>query len=95
MSGYAGWAIVEVMGHRTIIGEASEVEQFGTVMLRIDVPTDDGQVTQFYGGSSIFSLTPVTEATARDRLEQQRRWTHAPSRLELDEGDEFEDEWVS
>lgn len=32
------WAIVELMGHRTRAGWCSEIERFGTKMLRIDIP---------------------------------------------------------
>lgn len=33
------WAIVEIFGHRRHVGRCTEVERFGTQMLRIDVPT--------------------------------------------------------
>ena len=60
------WAIVELMGHRQRAGLCQQVEQFGAVMLRIDLPTDDGtEVTEFYGGSSIYAFRPCTEAVAR------------------------------
>lgn len=63
---WEGWAILELMGHRRIGGFVSEVSMFGTAMLRIDIPGDDGVVmTQFYSGSSIYCLTPTTEAMAR------------------------------
>lgn len=64
---YTGWAVVELMGHRRIAGHVSEAAQYGTAMIRIDVPTEDGQppITQFYGGNSIYCLSPVTEDVAR------------------------------
>lgn len=68
---YEGWAIVEIMGHRRIAGRVSEVEMYGTRMLRVDVPAggDDpagvDYVTQFYSGSAIYCVTPATEETAR------------------------------
>lgn len=106
---YEGWAIVELMGHRRIAGRVSQAEQYGTAMLRIDIPSqavactgasagwcpvhgdcvcknpddkndencplhskssshgeDDEQFqTQFYGGQSIYCLTPTTEEIAR------------------------------
>ena len=58
------WAIVELMGHRRLAGKVSEVEMFGTTLLRLDVPGTPGS-TQFYGGSSIYCLTPVSEDLAR------------------------------
>lgn len=61
---YAGWAIVELMGHRRIAGEVATVAQFGVEMLRVDIPTEP-PMTQFYGGSAIYCLTPCSEAVAR------------------------------
>lgn len=71
------WAIVELMGHRRLGGMVTEVERFGTKMLRIDIPPaeEDGQtLTQFYSGSSLYGLTIVDEETARGiaRANQQR-----------------------
>ena len=76
-----GWVIFEAMGHRKLAGEAREVLIAGVVVLRIDVPGDPA-VTQFYGGASIFCITPIDEATGR-RL--AAAWTSpAPvSRYEL------------
>lgn len=63
---YTGWAVVELMGHRRIAGHVSEAAQYGTAMVRIDVPGEDGStITQFYGGNSIYCLSPVTEDVAR------------------------------
>lgn len=63
---YTGWAVVELMGHRRIAGHVSEAAQYGTAMIRIDVPTEGGEpITQFYGGNSIYCLSPVTEDVAR------------------------------
>lgn len=64
----AQYAIVEIFGHRRHAGRIIEVEQFGTKMLRVDVPKDGdfdtGFTSHFYGGASIFSLTPCDLATA-------------------------------
>lgn len=68
------WARVEIFGHVRHHGLVSEVEQFGTRMLRVDVFTD-GDVpiaTHDYGGAAIFSVTPCTEAYARE-TEKTRR----------------------
>lgn len=85
------WAIVELMGHRKLSGRVSEVEQFGTKMLRIDIPGDaDDYATQLYGGGAIYCVTPTTEKTARAfaarfRPEPVTRWElPAPERDELD-----------
>lgn len=79
------WAIVELMGHRKIVGRISEEIRFGTVFCRIDVPevphgygeNAHGTIpafTQYYGGSSIYCLTPVSENIARliAQKDQQR-----------------------
>jgi hypothetical protein len=66
-----GWCVVELMGHRKIVGFVREVEMFGAKLMRIDVPgsetkdeTGPWQATQFYGGGSIYCITPTTAAMA-------------------------------
>lgn len=74
----AGWAIVELMGRRVIAGRVSEQVIAGAALLRVDIPGngDDVVATQFYGGSSIYCLTPCDEATARKQLRD--RWDLPP-----------------
>lgn len=65
---FEAWAILELMGHRRLGGFVREVQLAGAGFLRIDVPGDaEGEVhsTQFYPPSSVYCLTPVTEASAR------------------------------
>lgn len=63
---YEGWAVLELMGHRRLAGYVREVAQYGTAMCRLDVPVKDGEsITQFYPGTSIYCLSPVTEDVAR------------------------------
>jgi hypothetical protein len=59
------WAVVEIMGHVRVAGRVSEEARFGTVLLRVDIPTDDTFMTRYFGGSSIYSLSPCTEEIAR------------------------------
>ena len=63
------YAIIEVFGHRRLIGRVFEVERYGTKMLRIDIPKDGdfalGYTTQFYGGGSVFSETPCDLDTVK------------------------------
>ncbi len=69
------WVMLEIFGHRRHWGLLTEIERFGTKLARIDefVPdTADPVATHFYGGGSIFSVTPVTEETAR----KQVAWQH-------------------
>ncbi|MBV8781151.1 MAG: hypothetical protein JO353_07110 [Phycisphaerae bacterium] len=80
------WAVVEIMGHQRIAGRCSEQSIAGTNLLRVDVPSvefdrpawDGGGVekidgfTTYIGGSSIYRMTPCTEAVARKAVEQFR-----------------------
>ncbi|MCX6023328.1 MAG: acetyltransferase [Chloroflexi bacterium] len=61
------WAILEQMGHIRTAGLVSEVAMFGVAMGRIDIPHSegDGFTTQFFGGQSVYRLTPTTEEIAR------------------------------
>lgn len=66
---YEGWAILELMGHRKIAGRVSEVTVAGTQLIRVDVPgAEETVVTQYYGGSAIYCMTPCDEAAARETL---------------------------
>ena len=76
-----GWFIVELMGHRRLAGYLTEQTIAGAGFLRIDVPGTDGQpaATQFFAPSSVYALTPTTEATARrvaegSRVEPVKEW---------------------
>jgi hypothetical protein len=63
---YAGWAIVELFGHRRLAGRVAQVEQYGQAMLRLDVPSLDGtESTHFYGGGAVYGVHPTTEQIAR------------------------------
>lgn len=59
-----GWAIVELLGHRTVAGQLSVVTVADVRMLRLDIP-NDAPFTQFYPGGSVYCLTPTTEEIAR------------------------------
>lgn len=60
------WAIVELMGHIKIGGFVTEEELFGSKVGRIDIHTFDGLVvTQYFGGSGLYRLTPTTEEVAK------------------------------
>lgn len=75
------WAIVELMGHVKMAGRVTEEEHFGTKMGRIDIPSPDGEgfVTQWFGGASIYRVTPISEHAARvfaanNRPQPIHRW---------------------
>lgn len=88
------YAIIEIFGHRRLSGRVIEVEKFGTKLLRIDIPNkgsfENGFTTQFYGGASLFSVTPCDLAT----VEKANKPYESAGRLTYSEPSEtdFEDE---
>jgi len=63
---FGAWAILELMGHVKLAGFVTEEELFGSKMGRVDIPGEDGQtMTQYFGGHTVYRLTPVTEQVAR------------------------------
>jgi hypothetical protein len=92
---YEGWAVVELMGHRRLAGYVREVSMYGTAMLRVDVPGDDPATafaTQYYGGGSIYALTPCTEEIARN-LSKHARETPEAIRYALPEPKKCDEQW--
>lgn len=67
-SGFDGWAILELMGHRRLAGKLTEVSGGALAgFVRIDVPGEGDAVTatQFYAPAAVYCITPTTEETAR------------------------------
>lgn len=91
--GFEGWAILELMGHVRLAGRVTEESHFGVALGRIDIPTQsgDGYTTQYFGGASIYRLTPTTEEIARSIAVQNqpqpvRSWElPKPSALTVDQ----------
>lgn len=96
------YAIVEVLGHRTLVGRVEEVERFGTKLMAIE-PLFAGQLLPavLVGGSSIYQFTPCSAEVAA--LRQPKRDYQLPAsvraalppamlpataKLNEDEGDE-------
>lgn len=67
------YAIVEVLGHRTMVGRISEVERFGTKLCAIE-PLFAGELLPavLVGGSSIYQLTPCSAEVAHARAPKER-----------------------
>lgn len=62
------YAIVELMGHTTIVGRCAEIERFGTKLLAIEPIWEGGLLpTTFRGGSSIYAFTPCSKEVAQKR----------------------------
>jgi hypothetical protein len=60
------WGVLELMGHVKMAGFVTEEELFGGKIGRIDIPGEAGQaITQYFGGHTLYRLTPVSEAVAR------------------------------
>ena len=82
------YAILEVFGHRKHAGRVYEVERFGTKLCRIDIPKDGdfakGFTTHYYGGPSIFSMTPCDLGT----VERANKPYEPASRLTYDRDDD-------
>ena len=63
---FGTWAILELMGHVKLAGFITEEELFGGKMGRIDIPVEnDKNITQYFGGHTVYRLTPVTEQVVR------------------------------
>lgn len=88
------WAIVELMwngykvtGHVRIAGRVTEENRLGVVLGRIDIPTGNAEqeefVTQYFGGGSIYRLTPCDEATARAVAQENKSRPIEPYTLQM------------
>jgi hypothetical protein len=66
------YAIVEVMGHRTLVGRVEEVERFGTKLCSIQ-PLFGGKLLPavLIGGGSLYQFTPCTKEVAARRSPTQ------------------------
>lgn len=74
------YAIVEVLGHRTLVGRTSEVERFGTKMLAIEPIWQDELLPEvLIGGTSIYAFTSCSAEVAFKR--QAKRAYELPASL--------------
>ncbi|HWL48003.1 MAG TPA: hypothetical protein VNQ31_09845 [Sphingomonadaceae bacterium] len=66
------YAIVEILGHRTLVGRCEEVERFGTKMLSIE-PVFDGALLPavLIGGGSLYAFTRCSAAVALQRCHKE------------------------
>jgi len=68
---FDAWAVVEMLGHRVVVGRVTEQVIAGAGFVRVDVPHADAAaegwaMTRLIGTSSIYCITPLTERVARD-----------------------------
>jgi len=64
---FSEWCVVEIMGHQRYWGRVTEQTLGGASFIRVDVPNSDGGIaySKIFGASSIYCITPCTEAIAR------------------------------
>jgi len=73
------YAIVEILGHRTIIGRVEEVERFGAKLMSIEAVFNGGLLEPvMIGGSSIYQFTPCSAEVAEAR-QPKEDWQLPPS----------------
>jgi hypothetical protein len=72
---FGEWCILEIMGHQRYAGFVSEQAIGGSSFVRIDVPEVDGlpAFSKCFGAGSIYCITPVAEAIARDLVKKLRQ----------------------
>ena len=98
---FDNWAVVELMGHVRMAGRLTEQEMGGGKLLRIDVPgPNESFLTQYFGVSAIYRMTPCSEEVARTvALHNQPKPIYQfellppaapPSHPALEEGDRYE-----
>jgi hypothetical protein len=71
---YAGWAILELMGHRRLSGFLTEQTIAGAGMIRIDLPATDDHpaATQFYSPAAVYAITPASAETVQQAARLNR-----------------------
>ncbi len=62
------YAIVELLGHRMLVGRIAEIERFGTKLLQVE-PIFRGRLLDpvYHHGSAIYGLTPCSKSVAAKR----------------------------
>lgn len=71
---FDSYAILELLGHRRLVGHVTEATLFGATMIKLealgwDHKADDyTTATQYYASSSLYALTPISEEDARAQV---------------------------
>lgn len=58
------WAIVELMGHISIVGRITKPGEYGGLW-QLDIPEDDTYRTEFFGSQAVYRIRIVSEKIAR------------------------------
>ncbi len=62
------YAVVELLGHRTLIGRIAEIERFGTKLLQVECLFNGNLLPPTYHhGTAIYSMTPCSREVALKR----------------------------
>lgn len=80
--GFAGYAVVEVMGHNRFVGWVTETTLAGAGVLKVevpDVPGDDyraGQAayTKYIPPASLYAMTPISEDDFQEMCKPRPRY---------------------
>lgn len=80
-SEFRQWCIIELMGHVRLAGLVSEEQRFGVTLGRIDIPQGEEWVTQYFGGTAVYRVTPTTEEIAREISRANMHQPVSPLRL--------------
>jgi hypothetical protein len=73
------YAIVEMMGHRTMVGRISEVERYGIKMLALEpIFRDQLLPAVLTTGASVYQLTPCSKEVAQARQAKREYDLPAP-----------------
>lgn len=73
---FEGWGVVEMLGHRRLVGHVGEQMIAGSSLIRVDVPETPGKpgYTKLIGLASIYCITPTSEEVARLAAAELERW---------------------
>lgn len=85
------WAIVEMLGHRRILGQLSEVTVAGSTMLRVDTPSDPPR-SVLVAPASLYAITPCDEEHVRAQTAPRPELSAAYDEFVDDEGDDWDDD---
>ena len=102
---FEAWAIVEIFGHQKFAGKVSEFALGGCNFVRVDVPEIPGRLakpgvrvgnarhpafTKLFGQGAIYSITLVSEETARranEQIQPEPITVYIPASRQIEEAD--------
>ena len=64
------WVLVELFGHQTVVGYASERTIAGHGFVQVNIPGSGMRppMTRIFGPKAIYCITPISEEIAQDLL---------------------------